>query len=181
MLSCVWLFATPWTVACQALLSMGFPRQEYCSGLPVLPPGESSHPGIESMSLVFFALAGRFFTPMPNHFSPVRPCATHRRQPTRLPCPFTPISSVQSLSRVWLFATPWIAARQASLSITNSWSLLKLMPIESVMPSSHLIFCPLLPLHPSQHQGLFQFTPIPPGNFSVFLLFARALTLHGEW
>ena len=45
-------------------------------------------------------------------------------------------SSGQSLSRVWLFATPWIAARQASLSITNSRSLLKLMPIESVMPSS---------------------------------------------
>ena len=50
-------------------------------------------------------------------------------------------SSVQSLSRVWLFATPWIAARQASLSITNSWSLLKLMSIESVTPSSHLILC----------------------------------------
>ena len=50
-------------------------------------------------------------------------------------------SSVQWLSRVRLFVTPWIAARQASLSITNSWSLLKLMPIESVMPSSHLILC----------------------------------------
>ena len=49
--------------------------------------------------------------------------------------------SVQSLSRVRLFATPWIEARQASLSITNSQSLLKLMFIESVMPSSHLIFC----------------------------------------
>ena len=48
-------------------------------------------------------------------------------------------SSVQSLSRVPLFATPWIAARQASLSITNSRSLLKLMSIESVMPSNHLI------------------------------------------
>ena len=60
-------------------------------------------------------------------------------------------SSVQVLSRVRLFATPWIAARQASLSITNSWSLLKLMPIESVMPSSHLILCHpllLLPLIP---------------------------------
>ena len=57
--------------------------------------------------------------------------------------------SVQSLSRVWLFVTPWIAARQASLSITNSQSLLKLMPIESVMPSSHLILCcPLLLLPP---------------------------------
>ena len=54
-------------------------------------------------------------------------------------------SSVQLLSRVQLFAAPWTAARQASLSITNSWSLLKLMSIESVMPSNHLILCcPLL-------------------------------------
>ena len=53
-------------------------------------------------------------------------------------------SSVQSLSHIWLFATPWTAARQASLSI-NSRSSLKLMPIESVVPSSHLILCrPLL-------------------------------------
>ena len=58
-------------------------------------------------------------------------------------------SSVQSLSCVWFFATPWIAARQASLSITNSRSSLKLMSIESVMPSSHLILCrPLLLLPP---------------------------------
>ena len=58
-------------------------------------------------------------------------------------------SSVQSLSRVWLFATPWIAALQASLSITNSQSSLRLMSIESVMPSSHLILCrPLLLLPP---------------------------------
>ena len=58
-------------------------------------------------------------------------------------------SSVQSFSRVQLFATPWIAACQASLSITNSRSLLKLKPIESVMPSSHLILCcPLLLLPP---------------------------------
>ena len=54
-------------------------------------------------------------------------------------------SSVQLLSHVWLFATPWTAARQVSLSITNSRSLLKLMSIESVMPSNHLILChPLL-------------------------------------
>ena len=59
------------------------------------------------------------------------------------------ISSVQSLSRVRLFVTPWITARQASLSITNSRSLLKLMSIELVMPSSHLILChPLLLLPP---------------------------------
>ena len=54
-------------------------------------------------------------------------------------------SSVQSLSHVWLFVTPWTAALQAALSITNSQSLLKLMSIESVMPSNHLILCrPLL-------------------------------------
>ena len=57
----------------------------------------------------------------------------------------TSFTSVQSLSRVRLFATPWIAARQASLSINNSWSSLRLTSIESVMPSSHLILCrPLL-------------------------------------
>ena len=59
-------------------------------------------------------------------------------------------SSVQSLSRVWLSATPWIAARQASLSITNSQSSLRLTSVESVMPSSHLILChPLLLLPPT--------------------------------
>ena len=54
-------------------------------------------------------------------------------------------SSVQSLSRVWLFATPWTAACQASLSITNYWSLLRLVSIKSAMSSNHLILChPLL-------------------------------------
>ena len=66
------------------------------------------------------------------------------------------ISSVQALSLVRLFATPWITARQASLSITNSWSSLRLTSIESVMPSSHLILsCPLLLL-----------PPIPPASES---------------
>ena len=77
------------------------------------------------------------------------------------------ISSVQSLSHVRLFATPWIAARQASLSITNSRSLLKLMPIESVMPSSHLILCrPLLIL-----------SPIPPS----IRVFSNESTLCMRW
>ena len=58
-------------------------------------------------------------------------------------------SSVQSLSCLRLFVTPWTAARQASLSITNSWSLPKFMSIESVMPSSHLILCHPLLLLPS--------------------------------
>ena len=58
-------------------------------------------------------------------------------------------SSVQSLSHVWPFVTPWTAAHQASLSITNSQSLLKLMSIESVIPSNHLILCCPLLLLPS--------------------------------
>ena len=58
-------------------------------------------------------------------------------------------SSVQSHSHVWLFATPWTAACQASLSITNSWSILKFMSIELVMPSNHLILCRPLLLLPS--------------------------------
>ena len=58
-------------------------------------------------------------------------------------------SSVQPLSHVWLFVTPWTAARQASLSITNSRSLLKLMSIESVLPSNHLILCRPFLLLPS--------------------------------
>ena len=67
-------------------------------------------------------------------------------------------SSVQSLSRSQLFATPWIKVHQASLSITNSQSLLKLMSIESVTPSSHLILChPFSSCpNPSQHHGPFQ-------------------------
>ena len=75
-------------------------------------------------------------------------------------------SSVQSLSRVWLFATPWITARRASLSITNSQSLLKLMSIVSVMPSSHLILCrPLL------------LPPIPPS----IRVFSNESTLRVRW
>ena len=66
-------------------------------------------------------------------------------------------SSVQSLSHVWLFATPWITACQASLSITNSRSSLRLTSIESVMPSSHLILC----------RPLFLLPPIPP-SISLF-------------
>ena len=68
-------------------------------------------------------------------------------------------SSGQLHSHVWPFAIPWTAAHQASLSFTNSRSLLKLMSIESVMPSNHLILCCPLLLPPSifpQHQGLFQ-------------------------
>ena len=84
-----------------------------------------------------------------------------------LPSIFPSISSVQSLSRVRLFATPWIAAHQASLSITNSWSSLKLTSIESVMPSSQLIVCRPLLLLP----------PIPPS----IRVFSNKSALHRRW
>ena len=76
-------------------------------------------------------------------------------------------SSVQSLSGVWLFATPWITARQASLSITKSRSSLRLTSIESVMPSSHLILCRPLLLLP----------PIPPS----IRVFSNESTLRMKW
>ena len=66
----------------------------------------------------------------------------------------TLLSSVQSLSFVWFFVTPWTAAHQASLSITNSQSLLKLMSIESMMPSNHLILCRPLQSFPASESFL---------------------------
>ena len=77
------------------------------------------------------------------------------------------LSSVQSLSRVQLFVTPWTAARQASLSITNSKSLLKLKSIESVMPSNHLILC---------HPLLF-----PPSIILSIRAFSNESALHIRW
>ena len=76
-------------------------------------------------------------------------------------------SSVQSLSRVWLFVTIWITAHQASLSITNSWSLPKLKSFESVMPSSHLTLC-----HP-----LLLLLLIPPS----IRVFSNESTLRMRW
>ena len=80
---------------------------------------------------------------------------------------FQNISSVQSLSRVQLFVTPWTAACQASLSITNSRNLLKLMSIESVMPSNHFILChPLL---------------LPPSIFPSIRVFSNESVFHIRW
>ena len=75
--------------------------------------------------------------------------------------------SAQSLSHVWLFASPWTAAHQDSLYITNSQSLLKFMPIESVMPSNHLIHChPLL---------------LPPSIFPSIRIFLNESALCNRW
>ena len=79
---------------------------------------------------------------------------------------FSHFISVRSLSHVWLFVTPQTAASQASLSVTNSWNLLKLMSIESVMPSNHLILCcPLL---------------LPP-TFPSIRVFSSELVFHIRW
>ena len=100
-------------------------------GLPFPPPGDLPNPGIRPMSLA----------------SPALQADSLSLEPTGKP---SVSQSVQLLSRVWLFATPWIAAHQASVSITNSRSLLRLLSIVSVMPSSHLILCcPLLLLPPT--------------------------------
>jgi len=80
--------------------------------------------------------------------------------------PFNGLSSVQSLSHVRFFATPWTAARQASLSITNSWSLLKLMSIQLVTTSNHLNCYPLL---------------LPPSIFPSIRVFSSESVLHIRW
>ena len=110
-----------WPCGPQASLCMGFSRKECWSGWPCLSSGVFPGPGIEPASLMSVSCIGR-------------QVLKH---------------SVQFSHSVWLFATPWTAAHQASLLITNSWSLPKLMSIESVIPSSHLIVCHTLLLLPS--------------------------------
>ena len=136
----------PWAVVRQAPLSMGFSRQEYWNGLPFPSPGELPDPGIEPRSPALQADA---------------------LQTELCGKPLVYISSVQSFNYVWLFATPRTAAHQASLSITNSRSLLKLMSIESVMPSNHLSLCrPLL---------------FPPSIFPSIRVFSNESVLCIRW
>ena len=161
------------TIVCQALLSMGFSRQEYQSVLPFPSPGDLPGLGIKPMSA---ALADGFFTAEPPGKAPINGLPNMLPQSlsttvnwdfylqfslwksmfgllttifksfhknvrivylnfyydlfTRKSSQESNLSSVQLLSHVWLFVTPWIAARQASLSITSSRSSLKLMSIE---------------------------------------------------
>ena len=100
-----------------------------------MPPGRGEYKTTSESSALFSTLKGLDFFQLPRKVGRVlralAGCGT--------------LSSVQSLNHVWLFVTPWTAPRQASLSFSKSHSLLKLMSIESVMPSKHLIFChPLL-------------------------------------
>ena len=139
-------FVTPWTAARQAPQSMGFSRQEYWSGLPFPSPGIFPTHG-SNLSLLYVL-----------HWQAGSLLLSHQGS-----C----ISSVQSLSHVQLFATPWIATRQASLSHHHLPELLKLTSIESVMPSSHLILCHPLLLLPA----------IPPS----IRVFSSESTLHMRW
>ena len=109
--------------------------------------------------------ACRILVPQPG-IKPV-PLAVEVQSPNYWITREDPFRSVQSLNRVWLFRTPWTAGHKASLSITNSWSLLKLMSIESVMPSNHLILCrPLLLL---------------PSILPSIRVFSNELALHIRW
>ena len=140
-----------------------------CAPARLLCPWDS--PGKNTGVSCHFLLQGIFPTQMSN------PCLLHRRKILYTEPPFyipstnylitnMIFSSVQSFSCVLLFATPWIAERQASLSITISWSSLKLMSIESVMPSSHLIL----------HHPLL-LPPIPPS----IRVFSNESALHIRW
>ena len=132
-LQLVQFFAIPWTVACQAALSMGFSRQEYCSGLPFPSPRDIPDPKIKPWSPTLQAdslqseppgkpkyVLNYFLFLIKKFFIVV-------------------FIVVQWLSCIQLFATPWTAACQASLSLTVSQSLLRFMSIESVKLSNHVI------------------------------------------
>ena len=119
--------------------------------LPFPTPGDLPNPGIEPTSPLSLVLVGRFFT-------------TSTTWKAHILYQF---SSVQSFSRVQLFATSWTAAHQASLSITNSRSPPKLTSIELVMPSKHLLLCrPLL---------------LPPSIFPSIRVFSNESALRIRW
>ena len=135
---------TPWTAAHQTPLSVGFSREECWSRLPCPSPGDLPNQGLNPHLLCFLHCRWiLYLLSQEGH------------------------SSVQSNSRVRLFATPWTAERQASLSITNSQSPPKLMSIASVMASSHLILCRPLVLLPS--------------IFPSIRVFSNESALHIRW
>ena len=131
--SFVQLFEAPWTVVHQTLLFMGLPRKEHWSGLPCPPPGDLPNPQIEQHLL----------------------CPLHWQAGS---LPLEPPGKAQQVHYVHFSSATrsclnlcdtMTAAHQVSLSITNSWSLLKLTSTEKVMPSDHLILCHPLSLLPS--------------------------------
>ena len=132
-LSCVWLFVTPKTAECLVLHHL---------------PEFAQTMSIESVMSSYHLILCHPLLLLPSVFPSIRVFSNESalciRSPKYWSFSFS-ISSVQSLSHVGLFETPWTTAGQASLSIINFWNLLKLISIESVMPSNHLILCcPLL-------------------------------------
>jgi len=171
-LSCVRLFATLWTASYHAPPSMGPSRQEYWSGVPLPSPLQwaeeykylfervisfplNIYPQVGLLdhriilffcriSILFFIWLHQFIFSPTVYKIPFSPCL-HQNCSVQ----FSHIQLVQSLSYVLLFVTPWTTACPDSLSITSSQRLLKLLSIESVMPSNHLILCRPLLLLPS--------------------------------
>ena len=157
------LCATPQMANQQAPPSLGFSRQEHWSGLPFPSPVHE----VKSESEVA-QLCPTLHDPMDCSLpgSSVHGIFEKSTWVINSIC-FFQFSSVQLLSHVQLFTPPWNAAHQAFLSITNSRSLLKLMSIELVMPSNHLILCcPLI---------------LPPSLFPSIKVFSNELVLHIRW
>ena len=169
-LSCVWLFATPWTVAYKPPPSMGFSRQEYWSGLPFPSPRDLPDSGIRpgSPALQTYALISE----PPQHRYLLPTWELYIQKLTRylhLHDVWAPwLNQFSSVAQSCpTLMTTWPATHQASLSITNSQGLLKLMSIEAVMPSNHLILCrPLLLL---------------PPIFPSIRVFSKESVLHIRW
>ena len=180
MLCHVKLFETPWTAASQASLSNTNSRSPHkpmsielmmpynhlilCRPLLVLPS--------IFLSIRVFSNESALRIRWPKYWSFSFSISPSSEYSVKFPLGLTGLislksSSVQSLSCVWLFVTPWTTAHQVSLSITNSQSLLKLMSIELVMPSNHLIFCcPLL---------------LPPSIFPRIRVFSSESALRIRW
>ena len=143
-----------------------------CNSMDCSLPGSSAHGILQARTLEWVAMPSSRGSPRSRDWTHISYVSCIDRQFLYLYSPlgnqrYNQFSSVQSLSRVLLFATPWIAARQASLPITNSRSSLRLTSIESVMPSSRLILCRPLLLLPA----------IPPS----IRVFSNEWTLHIRW
>ena len=159
--SCVQLFVTLWTIACQALLFMECSRQEYWSGLPLPSPGDLPNPGIKPVSLVSPASAGRLFTTAP----PGKPWYIY--------------------IYVQLFVTPWTAADQVSLSFPTSRTLLKLMSHwvgDATQPSRPLLPFLLLPyIMATSFFLLVTLKRKTCGGGQKKMDFGYKVVKHGEW
>ena len=152
---------------CYCLVSKSCPT--LCDTMDYSPPGYFNHGISQASTLEWVSISFSSLSSLPRNWTQVS-CLSGGFFTTNLPGKpksWDQFSSVQLLSHVWLFGTPLITAHQASLSITNSRSLLKLMSIELEMPSSHLILCQLLLLLP----------PIPPR----IRVFSNESTLRRRW